>query len=157
MKNSILNFEKEEVNNFIVSDYFSKNINLYSIITDTIKNEYFSIYRIMDNDKIERISYELYGTTDYWDLLLLINDRNALDGMTYDFETCSSAVESYINKYEFEIYSNKDFSTQRRDELIQEFDEKYKLRNEVNRYLFIVNPSKMQDFLKIIKLAGFEW
>lgn len=157
MKNSILNFEKEEVNNFIVSDYFSKNINLYSIITDTIKNEYFSIYRIMDNDKIERISYELYGTTDYWDLLLLINDRNALDGMTYDFETCSSAVESYINKYEFEIYSNKDFSTQRRDELIQEFDEKYKLRSEANRYLFIVNPSKMQDFLKIIKLAGFEW
>ena len=157
MKNTILNFEKEEVDNFIVSDYFSKNINLYSIITDNIKLEFFTLYKIMDNDKIERISYELYGTTDYWDLLLLINDREAFCGMTYDFETCTSNVESYIDKYEFEIYSNEDISDERKTELLDEFYEKYKLRNEMNRYLHIIKPSKMQDFLKLIKLAGFEW
>jgi hypothetical protein len=119
--------------------------------------EYFTTYKILDNDKIERISYEIYGTTDYWDLLLLINDREALCGITYDFETCTSNVESYINKYEFEIYSNNDISDERKTELLDEFYEKYKLRNEMNRYMYIIKPSKIQDFLKILKMAGFEW
>lgn len=157
MKNSIINFEKIEVDDFIVSDYFSKNIYLYSIITENIKKDFFITYRISDNDKIERISFELYGTTDYWDLLLLINDREALCGITYDFETCTANVESYVSKYEKEIYSNKDITDIRMNELLNEFYEKYKTRNEMNRYMFVVKPSKMQDFLKLIKLAGFEW
>lgn len=157
MKNTILKFDQEEVDDFIVSNYFSKNISIYSFLTESIKSEYFTTYKILDNDKIERISYEIYGTTDYWDLLLLINDREALCGMTYDFETCTSNVESYINKYEFEIYSNNDISDQRKEELLEEFYEKYKLRNELNRYMYIIKPSKMQDFLKILKMAGFEW
>lgn len=157
MKNTILNFDKEEVDNVIVSDYFSKKVDLYSIITDNIRNEFFVLYKLTDNDKIERISYELYSTTDYWDLLLLINDREAFCGMTYDYETCTANVESYIDVYEYNIYSNNDITDKRKSELLEEFYEKYKLRNESNRYMYIIKPTKMQDFLKFIKLAGFEW
>lgn len=157
MTNTLLKFDFEEVGDYIVSDYFSKNIKLFEFITEQIKKEYFISYRLEDNDKIERISYELYGTTDYWDLILLINEREALCGNTYDFETCTANVESYINKYNIDVYSNNNITNKRKEELLQEFYEKYKLRNENNRYLYVIIPSKLQNFLKIIKLAGFEW
>ena len=67
MKNTVLKFDYEELDEFIVSDYFSKKVDVYSLI-DQIK-DYVSAYKISDNDKLERISYELYGTTDYWDIL----------------------------------------------------------------------------------------
>lgn len=157
MTNTLLKFDFEEVGDYIVSDYFSRNIKLFEFINDQIKKEYFTSYRMEDNDKIERISYELYGTTDYWDLILLINDREAICGNTYDFETCTANVESYINKYNIDIYSNNSITEERKSELLDEFYEKYKARNENNRYIYVIIPSKLQTFLKIIKLAGFEW
>ena len=62
MKNTLLKFDYEELDEFIVPDYFSKSKDI-SYLVHKIK-DYLEVYKISDNDKLERISYELYGTTD---------------------------------------------------------------------------------------------
>ena len=157
MKNTLLKFDTEEVDDYIVSDYFSRKINLSSIITDAIKQEYFVTYEIADNDKLERISYEIYKSTDYWDILLLINSLDSLTDMPYDFETYTSSIDSYLNAYSIDIYSNNSISDTRMQELKTEFYEKNRINNEKLRYIQVIPPIKMQSFLKLIKQQGFIW
>lgn len=156
MKNTLLNFDQEEVDDYIVSDYFSRKLILSDIITEEIKNAYFVMHRLEDNDKLERLSYDIYGTTDYWDLLALINYKDPLFGMSYDFENYTSYTDDFIDSYN-DIYSNKPLSESRLAELKEEFYEINRIKNEQNRYIYIVLPSKLQEFLKLIKLAGFVW
>lgn len=157
MQNTLIKFEKEEVQDFIVSDYFSRKINLSSIITDDIKKEYFTTYQIDENDKIERISYEIYKSTDYWDLLILINSLDSLSDMPYDFDTYSDSVDKFLSDYSNKVYSNKPLNSTRLQELKDEFYESTRIKNEKFRYIYVIKPIKMQDFLKMIKLKGFEW
>lgn len=157
MKNFILNYDQEEVDNYIVSDYFSKKINLYDYLTSSDISDYLSTYEIADNDKIERIAYEIYGVVDYWDILLLLNDLEPLRGLPYDFDTYTTYIDAYIKNYENDIYSNNIFSETRFDELKKEFYEVERVLTESKRYLKIIKPSKMQSFLKYIKEKGFEW
>ena len=156
MKNTFLNFDQEEVDDFIVSDYFSRNLRLVDILTEDIKNTYFTSHRLDDNDKLERLSYDIYGTTDYWDLLAMINDKDPLFGMSYDFENYTSYTDTFIEDYN-DIYSNKPLSENRILELKNEFYEINRIKNEGNRYIYIVIPSRLQEFLKLIKLEGFVW
>ncbi len=72
MKNTLLNYDLEEVElngtDFNVSDYFSKDVGIYSLINDL--DDYLDTYQINNNDKLERIAYELYGNIDYLDIRL---------------------------------------------------------------------------------------
>ena len=157
MQNTLIKFDTKEVDDYIVSDYFSRKINLYSIITDDVKKEYFVTYQIQDNDKIERISYEIYKTTDYWDLLILINSLDTISDMPYDFDTYTGSTDDFLNPYYNSIYSNSPLNAQRLQELKDEFYETKRISNEKFRYINVIRPSKMQDFLKLIKQKGFIW
>lgn len=157
MQNTLIKFDTEEVDDYIVSDYFSRKINLYSIITDDVKKEYFVTYQIQDNDKIERISYEIYKTTDYWDLLILINSLDTISDMPYDFDTYTGSTDDFLNAYSNSVYSNSPLNAQRLQELKDEFYETKRISNEKFRYINVIRPSKMQDFLKLIKQKGFIW
>lgn len=155
MNNTIINFEKEEVDNYIVSDFFSRKIDLSDIITEDVKKEYFVTYKMEDNDKLERISYDIYRSTDYWDILLLINFSDALFDMSYDFDTYSTSVDVYLE--DFKEINSLGFSAQRLEELKVEFYEKNRIINEENRYISVIPPVKLQGFLKLIKQKGVVW
>lgn len=150
MKNTVLKFDYEELDEFIVSDYFSKKVDVYSLI-DQIK-DYVSAYKISDNDKLERISYELYGTTDYWDILLLLNGRNPLVDFPYDYDAVYDSSKTFVNKYMYYVYSNAPLIVGKvADDLYKEFLQLNIDRNEINRYMFIVKPNKIGDFIKVLK------
>ena len=157
MQNFILKYDTEEIDDYIVSNYFSKKINLWDVMTTEIKQKYMVLYKIDNNDKIERISYEIYKTTDYWDLLLLLNDREPLCGLPYDFQTYSTYSDYEIENYQNNIFANSKIDTTRYYELQAQFYEQCRINNESHRYIYIIRPELMQDFLKIIKLQGFEW
>ena len=77
MKNTILKYTKIVVDDFEISDYFSKKINIQHFVIEY--PNLFSKYKLMNDDRLENISYQLYGTSDYWDschLASIINPNN---------------------------------------------------------------------------------
>jgi hypothetical protein len=163
MKNTILNYDREEVemdldgniNDVVASvpDYFSKDINVFEIFDDV--SDMLDVYQCDDDDKIERISYELYGTTDYWDLLLLLNDKNPLSQLPYNESVLQQSTEAHINLYKNYIYSHAPLLQTRTNELLAEFLQQDKENNEKFRFLYIIKPTKINDFIKIVNESGY--
>ena len=159
MNNTLLIFEKEELDEFIVSNYFSKKTDLYNLLeefkTSSELSTYFSIYQITDNDKLERISYDIYGTSNYWDLLLSLNDKSPLFDMSYDLDTLSTQAEEFWEYYKNVLYFQAPLDSDIIQSLIDEEVEKMKINNEIHRYMYIINPSKLHDFLKILRQRNY--
>ena len=153
MKNTLLKFDYEELDEFIVPDYFSKSKDI-SYLVHKIK-DYLEVYKISDNDKLERISYELYGTTDYWDILLLLNGRDPLFDFPYDYDTVYDSARTFVNRYVYYLYSGAPLIVGPvADALYEEFLQKHIDANETNRFMFIVKPNKIGDFIKVLKDNG---
>lgn len=155
MTNSILNYELEELDEFIVPDYFSKKIDLYNVLQEftdagTLGN-YVQAYRIADDDKLERISYDIYSTTSYWDLLLQINDKQPLFEMPYSLDTIIDSSEEYWHNYSNLLYFQAPLQTEVLQVLIDEEIEKMKEQNEAYRIIYVIKPTKLQEFLKILR------
>jgi len=161
MVNTILNFELEELDKFIVPIYTSKKTDLYNILEEMKYNntlsDFFSLYRIEDDDKLERISYSIYGTTDYWDILLQINDRNPLFQMPYNLDTTIESAEAFWNFYSESVYFQSPLNDVVLNSLIQDEIEKMKEKNEIYRYIYIVKTTKMNEFLKILRERDYIW
>ncbi len=155
MTNTILNYALEELDEFIVPDFFSKKIDIYKILQEFKDNgtilDYVNTYRISDDDKLERISYDIYGTPNYWDLLLQLNDKNPLFDMPYGLDTIIESSEEFWNFYSEFIYFQAPLQSTLLETLIQNEIELMKERNEVYRYMFIIKPSKLNDFIKILR------
>jgi len=155
MTNTILNYEYEELDEFIVPDYFSKKIDLYNILQEFsnkgVLGEYVVTYRIADDDKLERISYDLYGTVAYWDLILQINDKNPLFEMPYSLDTIIDSSEEYWTNYSNLLYFQAPLCDAHLNRLINDEIEKMKEQNEIYRIIYLIKPSKMQEFLKILR------
>lgn len=155
MKNTILDFDYEEIEltdewTADVSDYFSKDISIWDLWENV--QDYIQTYKIQNNDKLERISYELYGTTDYWDILALLNQRDPLFQMPYDYTTLYENASNYLNQYIYYIYSHAPLNdTERIQELLDEFINDFDEVNETNRYIYIIKPSKIGEFIKLLK------
>jgi hypothetical protein len=153
--NSILNYTLEELDEFIVPDYFSKQIDLYNILNEFSDNgilmDYVQIYRISDDDKLERISYDIYGTTNYWDLLLQINDKQPLFEMPYSLDTIVDSSEEFWNNYSELVYFQAPLKSPVLEKLINTEIEKMKEQNEIFRFIYIIKPTKLQEFLKILR------
>lgn len=155
MQNTILKYEYEELDEFIVSNFFSKKIDIYSIIQEFVSNgtlnDFLQLYRIEDNDKLERISYNIYGTTDYWDILLQLNDRNPLFDLPYNLDTLIDISEEFWNNYSNLLYFQSPLHSDILNKLIYEEIEIMKERNEIHRYIYIIKTTKIQEFLKILR------
>lgn len=148
MKNTLLNYDKEELDEFIVSDYFSKDINIFNLIDGL--DDYIEIYTIADNDKLERVSLEIYGTTDYWDIILMLNDRNPLFDMPLDYDKIRNGSEEIANTYINFLYSQAPVTdTARVLEFTNEILTRNFNENESFRMIKIIKPSKIGAFLKI--------
>lgn len=155
MTNTILDYTLEELDEFIVPDYFSRKIDLYNLIQEFSEagtlEYYLATYKIADDDKLERISYDIYGTTNYWDLLLQLNDKNPLFEMPYSLDTVIDSSEEYWNNYSNLLYFQAPLNDSVLQTLIDEEIEKMKEQNEKYRFLYIIKTTKMQEFLKILR------
>jgi hypothetical protein len=153
MKNTILNYELEELDEFIVSNYFSKNIDIYNLLNSL--GEYLDIYQIQNSDKLERIAYELYGNTDFWDILLLLNDRNPLFEMPYEYDLLEDYALNRANYYKLVLYANAPLIQTRTDALMSEILSETVASNEEYRIIYIIKPEKMNNFISLLKANSY--
>lgn len=153
MKNSVLDFKKEELDEFIVSDYFSKDISVWEMFREL--KDSLNVYKVDNGDKIERISYELYGTTDYWDLILLINDRIPLFEMPYEYDLIENVSGKEISLYKNYVYDNAPLTQKRTDAL---FDERLTELTEINesyRFIYVIKPSQITNIFALLRSKGY--
>ena len=155
MINTLLTYELEELDEFIVPDYTSKKVDIYNLFQEMKDNgtlaDFLEVYRIADDDKLERISYSIYGTPDYWDILLQINDRNPLFQMPYNLDTTFEIAEVVWNNYSNNVYFQSPLDSNLLQSLIDEEIERLKEKNEFYRFIYIIKTSKMNEFLKILR------
>lgn len=163
MKNTILKYDTEELVldeseqvTYEIPDYFSQKI-FISDLSSSIDgwDDYLDTYRMADNDKLERVSYELYGTPDYWDIILMLNERSPLFDMPYDFDTLSDETSSFINTYANFIYIDAPLDQDRVDALTEEYVNDSLDENETFRYIQVVKPSRISEFILLLKTNGY--
>lgn len=154
MKNSVIIFDTEEIDDkYIVPDYFSKDIAVYNIVTDMLP--YLETYSISNGDKLERISYELYGTTDYWDILLMINERDPLFDMPFKYDIVEETVEKIIDTYQNETFTDAPLNQERTDILFNDRLEQAEIDNEEIRTMYVITPSLITDAISLLKTKGY--
>jgi len=83
MKNTVYTYDLFDRSDYRVVDYTSR---YYGSISKFFKqyNNYFTVYILEDDEKLEDVSYRLYDTTDYADLILAINEDVFLWNVPYN-------------------------------------------------------------------------
>ena len=65
-------------------------------------SDYVLSYKVEDNRLLESISFELYESTDYWDILLMLNGMRSMNELPVDYDTvllrAKSNIDDWIDK-----------------------------------------------------------
>ncbi|EKN8003863.1 hypothetical protein PYY25_001896 [Campylobacter coli] len=142
------NKTKSEVCN--VRDYRSVD---YSSITKYINDSNTINVKINANDFIESVSNRLYNDPNLWDLLMLINNKDALSDMPYDNDRIADMADELIANY----FNNpeKPYQGNVTEQLITEYRE-YLIdlltqKNYQNMIIKALDPTYLGDFLRLFK------
>ena len=151
MKNTIVNYDKRVVGDYIVADYTSKNFKDISTYMDSVDRSMFDHYVMQDDDKLERIALELYGIADYWDILLLINFRDPLFELPLNFDTLSNMADAKAATYKSDVYTGE-MGDSTLALLAETFLAEMDKTNGDYSVLKIIKPSRIYEFLQ----GGYE-
>jgi hypothetical protein len=144
---SLMNFTRRDIDGYNVTDYTSINFTDVHAYVNSLPDSMTDWYQVQNNDKFERIALELYGNADYWDILLVINHRNPLTGLPFDFDTISNLAEDAVEEYEADIY-NATLPDAEHIIMYNEYEEQSIIKNELNRVIKIIRPSQINTFLQ---------
>jgi hypothetical protein len=155
MTNSQLVFPTEEVGGINIK-YFAgdKRTKVYDI-PEASDLTFITYIQIIQNQTIESIAYDLYGSTKYWDLLVLLNNRDPLFDMFYSDILMTDFSDEIINSYESNVYKSV-IPSKEREELSEFWLEQITTSNDNNRVLKIIKPFKLNEFLVIMKQYGYK-
>lgn len=154
MKNSTIKYDKRITENYTVEDYTSKDFRKIYNMPETKSTDWVEYITLNDGQTIEQVSQILYDNPDYWDILMLINGRDPLFDMPYNFDVLSNLAEAQISKYALEysgVYKQETFNQLAVEKLAQ-----LENRNEELRTLKVVKPSKINDFIKLLRTVEFK-
>ena len=147
LSNTLTNFTRRTVDTYSVMDYKSINMNSIYDYINTLSPDTFDWYQVQDDDKWERISLELYQNTDYWDVLLILNQRNPLTDLPFSFDVISKLSEDRITEYHTLVYGST-LPTAEHDIMLNIVETNNLTDNENNRVIKIIKPAKMSRFLQ---------
>ena len=132
---------KDQNTEFLFRDY----TNLVSIkeILDKYK-EYIQIYQVLEDERLDTISYKLYGTTDYWDMLVLLNDLKCMTDLPVNYDKVENRARQKHEDW------TKIFGKQKTKEQIaskyEEFLEQEIANNEKYRNFKYIDSSVINRF-----------
>ena len=150
MKNSVIDYKERTFKDFKFRDYTS--IYFGALLTELNKYpHYFEFIDVVEDDKLENIAYQLYGSENYSDVILLCNNENFLWSFPYNQDILMEQLEALVRnlKVELNITENpnqvRDFLNLR-NEIYERLDE----ANSRKRRMRIPKPEFLADILGII-------
>lgn len=145
-----LEANKSEAEVCNVRDYRSVD---YNSITKFINESNIINVKINANDFMESVSNRLYNDPNLWDLLMLINNKDALSDMPYDndriADMADELIANYFNNPEKPYQGNitEQLLTEYREYLIDLLTQK----NYQNMVIKALDPVYLGDFLRLFK------
>lgn len=153
MKNTILNYNTISSAQFTSRDYNSKKFKQILDLPELTDSDFVEHVELFDNQTIEQISYNLYGSANFWDILILINNRDPLFGMSYEFDIIEDEAQTLVTNYINEYSGSHETETfTKLKELV--LNDKVDL-NEEKRTIKIIRPDKLGEFIKILNSIDF--
>lgn len=167
LKNTLLNFDTiniDDVTNVTVSktenslnvtpslniSFYDRNkIQKIKDVISTMNDAWFSYVLVPQNSTLEKISFDLYESKDYWDILLLVNERMPLFDMYYDYDIISEAGETALKEYENKVYRKKILSDVR-ERLRVKMQQNYEAENENLKIIKYIKKNYLYDFINFI-------
>lgn len=167
LKNTLLNFDHiniDDVENVTTSKNestlnvtpsldisFYDRIKIQKIkdVISTMNEDWFGYVLVPQNSTLEKISYDLYESKDYWDILLLVNERMPLFDMYYDYDIISEAGETSLKEYENKVYRKKILSDVR-ERLRVKMQENYEAENENLKIIKYIKKNYIYDFINYV-------
>jgi hypothetical protein len=102
MRNSIYQFYDIKRDQKVVKDFTSVYFsNLFNILEQY--DDYFMIIELGENDRLENVSYQLYGSENYADLILACNDENFIWSSPYDQDIILLLTENILDEFREEM------------------------------------------------------
>lgn len=158
LKNTLQNYDKLDVRmpdieggntteTYSITDYTSVDHVKVRQFVDGLSPTMFDWYQLQNNSNLEKVALDLYGNPDYWDILVVINHRNPLFELPYDYDTITSMVENKVADYASKVYGDE-LSARSYDALVENYKTQMVKEAEVFRVIKIVKPSKIYEFLQ---------
>ena len=142
MINTLLNYKVVEVEDFTIENFTERKF-----ISSTLRSklDYYTYIEVEDNKKIEYISFDLYGTSQYWDVILVLNNMtDPLDlpkNINFIIEKAKKITDSYVAYYKISDNSTYEERYQYEYNLLEK-------DNEKNRMIMVVKPEQLVSFLR---------
>jgi hypothetical protein len=153
MKNSIVKYDYITHGKYNVQDYTSKKVRDISTLPELSSPTYIDYYTIINDDKYERISHELYGTSDYWDLLVLINSKDPLFDIPWNSDIVNLISDTLVSNYNNGVFGGR-LPIYHLEHLSDITLEEVDTNNESNRVIKYIKPNMLQTFMKILRDNG---
>lgn len=164
--NKILNFDTKDVTDedgktqkdsstksFKVYDFNSLNIRKIRALMSVIPDSWIGYTKIQNNTNVEKLANDIYGNPDFWDILVILNNRNPLFEWPYDFDVIEHMTDSMITKYEKYVYKKK-MSDSSKEKLRKQLYDKISEQNEQFRYIRYIFPENIYEFISLGKKYG---
>jgi ribosome-interacting GTPase 1 len=149
MINTVFTYDKMIRNGKIVPDYTSY---WFTNLKDYLENydNYFTIVSIPENEKIENLAYKLFGSENYADLILAINDENFLWSSPYNQDVLNKMSDAvlleFLNQLNLDSFNENlsylDFK--------QKIEESIDNTNSQKKYFKVPKPENLSDVISLI-------
>ena len=154
MKNTVLKFKKDKIGAYRVSDYFSKNTDLRDLdIKFPELAKLFKSGTIDDNSTIEGLTNHIYSNPNLWDFITLINERDPLFGMPYDYDTLIVFAENRLKEF-LKQHPRINITQDRKDELLAKYRKEIIEENEKNRTIVAFDPKHLSSVITALRQKG---
>ena len=154
-KDFLLSKSKEKFtidnNTFEIDDY--TNILDISNILEQYKGELLE-YQVSNDERIEVISFNIYRSSDYWDLLLLINDIKDFRKLPVNQDKLEKRLNEIYSEWLDAFGKNK--TEAQKLEKHQELEQELFLENEKYRIIKYINIDKISEIKAMIKELVFQ-
>jgi len=150
MNNKYFIFKRVKIGNNSIKN--TTDLNLLPRIPDIFKgNDYIKELLIEDNTLIEQISYRLYDTTDYWDLLFVLNNMTNLNQLPKEEDIILRRADNIYKKWlevnqSTVIYEGLNIEEKYKN-ILKEEEEK----NEKYRYFKYISSSHISEVMNELK------
>jgi len=147
MINSVYTYDKMIREGYEVNDYTSVYYGGLLEVFNQYPN-YFTSYKINIDDKMESISYDLYGSENYADVILASNNDVFLWNMPYNTDIVLDQLESFTNIIKNELGEgniNQDIL-----EVFSSIEDENNFLNSKKRDITVPKSSKLNEVLALI-------
>ena len=131
--------------------------NKIKVYLNSLPSNYFKYLKVEQGAKIEKLCFDYYKNTNYYDIILILNNRDMIYDMPYENDIILDAIDSDIENYKQKVFNDpyKKLSDRSYKDLYNKLDIFYNTKNLKFQYLKVIDvnliPEVISDINEIVE------